>query len=396
MHNVPSLLAIAIFPAVVYTIEFQKRGLPHVHIIIWLQTDGSRTPDKIDSYISAQLPNPLLDQVGYASVSKFMIHGTCGAMCSTSPCMVNGTCSKFYPKDFSSTTTVSSNGHVIYAQPNNDITIQKNGARIDNRFIVPHNVDLCVKYDAHINVESVNRDGMEKYLFKYTNKGPGRAKVAVQNKDHNAAPINEIKQYLDCRCITPNEAAWRLLQFDIHRTDPSIERLHVHLPLENSIIYAKDDNLEEVVSDPRKTVSKLTAWFEANRTHVQARQFTYVEFPEHWTWHADGKYWQERRNNRGKIGRITNISPNEGEAFYLRMLLHIVKGARCYSDLRNVAGQQYPTFQATCEALGLVGDDRECSGESSPRNDLGRTSRSGVARSRGARRGILWRPVQRW
>jgi uncharacterized protein (DUF2249 family) len=50
---------------------------------------------------------------------------------------------------------------------------------------------------------------MEKYLFKYTNKGPDRAKVAIQNKeDHNAAPINEIKQYLDCRCIIPNDAAW--------------------------------------------------------------------------------------------------------------------------------------------------------------------------------------------
>jgi hypothetical protein len=39
------------------------------------------------------------------------------------------------------------------------------------------------------------------------------------------------------------------------------------------------------------------------------------------------------------------------------MLLHIVKGAHCYSDLRNVAGHQYPT----CEALGLLGDDREWS-----------------------------------
>jgi hypothetical protein len=208
---------------------------------------------------------------------------------------------------------------------------------------------------------SVNHDGMEKYLFKYTNKGPDRAKVAIQNKDHSADAVNEIKQYLDCRCITPNEAAWHLLQFDIHCTDPSIERLHVHLPLENNILYAKDNNLEEVVRDPCKKVTKLTAWFEVNKTHPQTRQFTYVEFPEYWTWHADGKYWQQRCNNRAKIGRITNISPNEGEAFYLRMLMHIVKGARCYSDLRNVAGQQYPTLQAACEALGLLGDDREWS-----------------------------------
>ena len=149
------------FAAVVYTIKFQKRGLPHVHIIIWLQPDGPRTADKIDSYISAQLPDPLLDRVGYDAVSKFMVHGPCGPMCPTSSCMVDGRCSKFYPKDFSSTTTVSLNGRVTYARPNNVITVQKNGLHIDNRFIVPHNVDLCVKYDAHINVESVNRDGME-------------------------------------------------------------------------------------------------------------------------------------------------------------------------------------------------------------------------------------------
>jgi hypothetical protein len=53
MDHVPSLFTIDIFSAVVYTIEFQKRGLPHVHIIIWLKTDGPRTADQIDSYISA-------------------------------------------------------------------------------------------------------------------------------------------------------------------------------------------------------------------------------------------------------------------------------------------------------------------------------------------------------
>lgn len=344
---------------VVYTIEFQKRGLPHVHIIIWLKTDGPRTPEKVDSYISAQLPDPLLDKVGYDAVSKFMIHGPCGAICPTSACMADGKCTKYYPKEFATTTTVSSSGHVIYARPNNKRAVQKNGVHVDNRFVVPHNVDLCVKYDAHINVESVNHDGMEKYLFKYTNKGPDRAKVIIQ--DNDASSANEIKQYLDCRCITPNDAAWRLLQFDIHHTDPSIERLHVHLPLENHIIYAEDDNLEEVVSNPRNIVTKLTAWFEANKAIPAARQFTYIEFPECWTWHADGKYWQQRHNNRPKIGRITNVNPKDGEAFYLRMLLHIVKGAQCYSDLRNIGGHQYPTFQAACEALGLLGDDREWS-----------------------------------
>ncbi|XP_062233068.1 uncharacterized protein LOC133930433 [Phragmites australis] len=183
-------------------------------------------------------------------------------------------------------TSVSSNGHVIYARPNNSITVQKNGVDIDNRFVVPHNVDLYVKYDTHINVESVNCDGMEKYLFKYTTKGFDCAKVGIQNRgSNNVVGVNEIKQYLDYRCKTPNDAAWRLLQFDIHHTNPSLERLNVHLSLENNVLFAEDD----------------------------------------WTWHADGKYWAQRRNDRDKIGRITNVIPNEGEVFYMRMLLHIAK-----------------------------------------------------------------------
>jgi hypothetical protein len=42
---------------------------------------------------------------------------------------------------------------------------------IDNTFVVPLNVDLVVKYHAHINVEKANYDGMHKYLFKYVIKG---------------------------------------------------------------------------------------------------------------------------------------------------------------------------------------------------------------------------------
>jgi hypothetical protein len=36
-----------------------------------------------------------------------------------------------------------------------------------------------------------------------------------------------------------------------------------------------------------------------------------------------------------------------------------VKVARSYSEIRTIEGQQYPTFQAACQAPGLLGDDRE-------------------------------------
>ncbi|EEC69243.1 hypothetical protein OsI_38264 [Oryza sativa Indica Group] len=158
--------------------------------------------------------------------------------------------------------------------------------------------------------------------------------------------INEIDNYLECRCVTPNDAAWRLQQFDIHHTDPSVERLPVHLPFENNVIFTEDDDLEEVIEDPNSSTTKLTAWLEANRENPSARQLTYIEFPEHWTWHNQGKYWDGRRGSQRRIGRIAYVNPSQGEAYYLRMLLHIVKGPRSFAEIRTISGHEYPTFRA--------------------------------------------------
>ena len=45
--------------AYVYTIQFQKCGLPHMHILIFLKDkDKILTPDDIDTAIRARWPNP--------------------------------------------------------------------------------------------------------------------------------------------------------------------------------------------------------------------------------------------------------------------------------------------------------------------------------------------------
>ncbi|GJU71919.1 DNA helicase PIF1, ATP-dependent [Tanacetum coccineum] len=48
--------------ALVYVIEFQKRGLPHAHILLWLEEHCKcTTPSQIDDIISAELPSPIHD-----------------------------------------------------------------------------------------------------------------------------------------------------------------------------------------------------------------------------------------------------------------------------------------------------------------------------------------------
>jgi hypothetical protein len=45
--------------AFVAVIEFQKRGLPHMHSVLWLHPDDKiREVDDVDAVVSAELPDP--------------------------------------------------------------------------------------------------------------------------------------------------------------------------------------------------------------------------------------------------------------------------------------------------------------------------------------------------
>jgi hypothetical protein len=55
------------------------------------------------------------------------------------------------------------------------------------------------------------------------------------------------------------------------------------------------------------------------------------------------------------------VNPAQGEAYYLHMLLHIIRGAISFSEIRTVVGHEYPTFRLACQSLGLLGDDQEWS-----------------------------------
>ncbi|KAK9292365.1 hypothetical protein L1049_020332 [Liquidambar formosana] len=104
----------------------------------------------------------------------------------------------------------------------------------------------------------------------------------------------------------------------------------------------------------------LTQWFKANEKHPDARNLTYVEFPRFWVWKSEIKKWTMRLSGN-MIGRLPFAHPTSGERYYFRMLLHIVRGATCYKDLRTVDGVEYLTFKDACIALGLLHDDNEWS-----------------------------------
>jgi len=63
----------------VCAIKFQKRGLPHTHILVWLASEFKcRTADDVDSIVSVEIPGKNIDPLCHEIVSKFMINGLCG------------------------------------------------------------------------------------------------------------------------------------------------------------------------------------------------------------------------------------------------------------------------------------------------------------------------------
>jgi len=93
--------------AFVYVIKFQKRGLPHVHMLITLKYNYKITTVQIvDKYISAEIPDPCENQILHDIIMRHMIHGPCGDWC-----LIDGKYSKHYPKPYFEETKIDEDAY---------------------------------------------------------------------------------------------------------------------------------------------------------------------------------------------------------------------------------------------------------------------------------------------
>ncbi|GJV76060.1 DNA helicase [Tanacetum coccineum] len=217
---------------VLYTVEFQKRGLPRCDTLLWVDSASRiRIAEDVDRFISAELPDPRIDPEGYNVVSELMMHGTCGDVSLKAPCMKGDKCSKKFPKKINQKTFFNENGH------------------LDNSYVVPYNRDLLLAFRAHINVEYCGWSMLIKYLFKYISKGTDRvfARVSRPIGESSTATtpsrqvIDEIQNYVEGHFICAHEAYCRILKFDIHRREPDVQILAVHLEDMQRITFRDQD-----------------------------------------------------------------------------------------------------------------------------------------------------------
>jgi hypothetical protein len=136
--------------------------------------------------------------------------------------------------------------------------------------------------------------------------------------------------------------------------------LPVHLPDQQSVVFDPADPQRAL---DRAQTTKLTAFFQLSQEDPAARGLLYIEAPRHYTWQPQQQAWQKRkRQSQGTpqmIGRVHLAHPNQGERFYLRLLLHHRTGPTSFEDVRTVDGVVCPTFKEACLRLKLLEDDKE-------------------------------------
>ena len=333
-------------------------------MLIWLEEHIH--PRDMDDLICAEIPDPDEDLELHNLVKEWMLHGPCG-----NRCLVNGQCSKKFPKPYMRNTMTDRDGYPLYrrrkpADGGQIIDIERtSGVRhhYDNRHVVPYNPALLRIFKCHINVESVVTINSIKYVCKYVNKGVDRAVVELQQPNGNQATVrDEIKQYQMTRYISAGTALWRLFEFPIHEHYPPVVALEIHL--ENyQRVYFNPSNAEP----PAERTTTLMKFFDLCATDDFARQLFYTELPRYYTWKSgtNGGWFRRKRGapvegypdmcQDDTLGRMHTVSPTQDEAFHLRMLLNEVAGPTSFADLKTVNGVIMESFKAACRARGLLG-----------------------------------------
>ncbi|AQL01280.1 hypothetical protein ZEAMMB73_Zm00001d044992 [Zea mays] len=271
--------------AYVYVVEFQKRGLPHVHFLLIMQRKYKLTcPDQYDHLISAEIPDKKKYPELYKMVIKHMMHGPCGLLNPKCPCTKGrASCKNHYPRAFSNATSQGKDSYPIYRRRDDGRKETVRGCELDNRWVVPYNPYLLRLFNCHINVEACGSIKAVKYLFKYIYKGHDRVSVAVTDANKADGDVDEIKQYRDARWVTPLEALWRIFSFDLSQNSPPVMQLQLHLENMHMVSFHERAKVNHVVQRLGVDRSMLTAYFEANRLHEEARGILYRDFPEWYT-----------------------------------------------------------------------------------------------------------------
>ncbi|KIY51825.1 hypothetical protein FISHEDRAFT_12425, partial [Fistulina hepatica ATCC 64428] len=352
---------------IIHSVEFQKRGNPHAHVLIRYEHGDTLTPDDIDRIISAEVPAHPQDAT---IIQRFMIHRHRLHTDNGSHVHMTSYCPTAHQ------TTIAPNGRICYRRCGRE-----------DAWVVPHCLPLLRKFECHINFEVASTSHIFQYIFKYIHKGPDTTIYTARHvSDSPQQPIDEIDDFWNARYLSAGEAAWRILGYRVATKDPAVTALPVHLPTTNSYVsphrqYIRCNNTESDMSLLDRYFARPSGTFCDH--HNTLRHFDNILYTEYFelfcltkfdaTSPAKANHFLEQNSDSTSshpmhvilraasachTTRLHSLLKPHSEAFYVRTLL-LHRPARSFSQLRTVDGVEYLSFQEAAYALHLFADENE-------------------------------------
>ncbi len=259
---------------IVWTIEYQKRDLSHIHILLFLHQENNFLERAcMNKLICAELLdfNIDLNESLRRIVKSQLTHDSCDVWNSSASCMKDNSkdservCEKKFSKSYQIEIMIQFDDYSLYRRHQNDRIWMKHvndrDVHLNNTWVMSYNSYLTRKYSAHINVEICESIQIIKYVHKYVYKEEDWTIMKLKNN------LNEITRHLNDRYISLNQTAWNLFEFRNHIENSFITRLIVHLSDEQSMYFSENVTAKQIQIILNEIETTLTAWFQYNQQH---------------------------------------------------------------------------------------------------------------------------------
>ena len=321
-----------------YSIEFQKRGIPHAHVLIRLEGEQPAQPSDVDELVSVHLPARCAADCGacracklHDAVSKHMWH-----RCYKDRCFAKkdspDQCKYGFPFDTCRTSYIGTDGMWFMKR------------RTGEELVVSYNADLLLEYDCHMNVQVACGTRSIMYLRKYLSKGPDSITGLLLPED--ATPDAQLNNFYESRSMSSAEAAWVACEFPFNHYDPSVQLLTLHLPGEQRVVFNEAEDVLEILDRAEKK-THIERYFE------RPDDLNDLLFEEYFSLYTvPGQEGAPRKRREPIVTIVRNVNYSDTEHFALYMLLKSLP-TRSFEALKGMS----LTFQEAAVEAGLIGSD---------------------------------------
>jgi len=341
-------------------LEFQDRGSPHVHALIWC-----KDRDRAARGISAMMPRadnlpPSLS--GHVAEMEGLVHQFKAIHKCNHSCLRDGTCFQGFPKEPNDLTTAT-------IDPDTDFAVYPR--RGPDQFVLPYSPEILHIWRSSVNVQLVSNTHWIRYMVKYNTKQEPHGPVDISALPFPATAygfppgmsqehVFEAARALDYRVMSSCEAAVLLIGIPLFETSIGVFHINVQMPGEQR--HAVDRKDGAVIAN------HLEKYAYRAVTHPTLRhELRHLRLPEYLCqWEvvrdenripktARDKHIDEIgnyvfRRNKKLVPRMPFIRPDQGDVYFFILFLKtqawdgdllqcmLSLGAQTWADMTVKAG----------------------------------------------------------